>query len=366
MADITNVNIWTTPNDWTWDTLREWFKKINTNINNLNNDKVETSDFTDANIKTKYENNANTNAYTDAEKTKLAWIQSWATANSTDAFLLDRTNHTWTQSASTISDFDTAVSSNTDVSDNKANRNLLKVSNNDTTPNFLRTKLTAGTNITITEVNDWGNEFVQIDNTAPTGDGDVTYINTTKIDSTDGTNSNYWVLSWLVNGVNTLFTVSNWEYVSWTLKVSRNGKQLVQWDSEDWTETNPATWTFTFNTAPDNDEITVSYITQETNTWNLLFEKDIQNITGNYTVLSTDRNIFVDATAWNVTITLPAVADMDSLWLRFVKSDNTGNNVTIETPWSELISGTSSYTMSIPYEDIGVITNGANYFLISN
>ena len=41
MATITDVNVGTLPNDWTWDTLRDGFIKINTNTNNLNNDKLE-------------------------------------------------------------------------------------------------------------------------------------------------------------------------------------------------------------------------------------------------------------------------------------------------------------------------------------
>lgn len=61
-----------------------------------------------------------TNDYTDSEKTKLAGIEELATANSTDATLLDRANHTWTQTASTISDFDTEVSNNTSVVANTA------------------------------------------------------------------------------------------------------------------------------------------------------------------------------------------------------------------------------------------------------
>ncbi len=43
--------------------------------------------------------------YTTAEKTKLAGIEDGATANSTDAVLLNRSNHTGTQLANTISDF---------------------------------------------------------------------------------------------------------------------------------------------------------------------------------------------------------------------------------------------------------------------
>ena len=59
---------------------------------------------TDAQIKTAYENNANTNEYDDAEQSKLAGIASGATANDTDANLKARENHTGSQLASTISD----------------------------------------------------------------------------------------------------------------------------------------------------------------------------------------------------------------------------------------------------------------------
>ena len=77
-----------------------------------------------ADVKTLYESNANTNEYADAEQTKLAGIAAGATANSSDATLLGRANHTGTQTAATISDFDAEVSNNTDVAANTA-----KVSN---------------------------------------------------------------------------------------------------------------------------------------------------------------------------------------------------------------------------------------------
>lgn len=57
---------------------------------------------------------------TSAERTKLSGIATGATANQTDAYLLSRANHTGTQTASTISDFDTEVSNNTDVAANTA------------------------------------------------------------------------------------------------------------------------------------------------------------------------------------------------------------------------------------------------------
>lgn len=50
---------------------------------------------------------------TGADKTKLDGIATGATANSSDATLLARANHTGTQLAATISDFNTAVRTNT-------------------------------------------------------------------------------------------------------------------------------------------------------------------------------------------------------------------------------------------------------------
>jgi hypothetical protein len=52
---------------------------------------------------------ATTASYTTAEQSKLAGIAAGATVNSTDATLLARANHTGTQAASTISDFNTAA-----------------------------------------------------------------------------------------------------------------------------------------------------------------------------------------------------------------------------------------------------------------
>ena len=79
-----------------------------------------TADQTGAEIKTAYEGEADTNAFTDADHTKLDGIEASATANDTDANLKNRANHTGTQAASTISDFDTEVANNTAVAANTA------------------------------------------------------------------------------------------------------------------------------------------------------------------------------------------------------------------------------------------------------
>lgn len=59
-------------------------------------------------------------SYTTAEQTKLSGIETGATANDTDANLKTRSNHTGTQTAATISDFDTEVSNNASVVANTA------------------------------------------------------------------------------------------------------------------------------------------------------------------------------------------------------------------------------------------------------
>lgn len=57
------------------------------------------------------------NDYTNTEKTKLAGIEDGATQNETDAYLLDRTNHTGTQAISTIVGLQTALDNKADELD---------------------------------------------------------------------------------------------------------------------------------------------------------------------------------------------------------------------------------------------------------
>jgi hypothetical protein len=57
---------------------------------------------------------------TTAQTRTLLNVADGATANSSDATLLARANHTGTQTASTISDFDTEVANNTAVAANTA------------------------------------------------------------------------------------------------------------------------------------------------------------------------------------------------------------------------------------------------------
>lgn len=57
---------------------------------------------TAAQVKQLYESNPDTNAFTDSDEVKLGGIAAEATKNATDAFLLDRENHTGEQAISTV------------------------------------------------------------------------------------------------------------------------------------------------------------------------------------------------------------------------------------------------------------------------
>lgn len=103
---------------------------------------------------------ATTASFTTADETKLDGIAAGATANATDAALRDRSTHTGTQTAATISDFDTAA-------DARVTAGITGKLDTSAAPELIRdtigTALVAGTNITIT-VND-GSDTITIDAT---------------------------------------------------------------------------------------------------------------------------------------------------------------------------------------------------------
>ena len=99
----------------------------------------------------------------------------------------------------------------------------------------------------------------------PSGGGN-TIFNSIFVDQAAGASDTYGALGGTRNGSNTLFTVSQAAYATGTLKVWRNGQLQTQGTGDDWTETTPASGTFTFTVAPAaTDDITVEYQTVVTN-----------------------------------------------------------------------------------------------------
>ena len=60
-------------------------------------------------VKLRYEANPDTNAFTDAEQTKLAGVSAGATQNASDAALRDRATHTGTQAIATVTGLQAAL-----------------------------------------------------------------------------------------------------------------------------------------------------------------------------------------------------------------------------------------------------------------
>lgn len=82
-----------------WDvTNEEWVQQLGAS-----------TQLTGAQIKSEYEAQPDTNAYTDAEKSKLAGMEAQSTKNDTDSNLKNRANHTGTQAISTITGLQTAL-----------------------------------------------------------------------------------------------------------------------------------------------------------------------------------------------------------------------------------------------------------------
>jgi hypothetical protein len=103
-------------------------------------------------------------AMTDEDKTKLNGIDTGATANDTDANLKNRANHTGTQAASTISDFDTEVANNTAVQANTAKVGITTAQANAIVAN------TAKVGITTAQANAIVANTAKVSNATHTGD----------------------------------------------------------------------------------------------------------------------------------------------------------------------------------------------------
>lgn len=108
-----------------------------------------TADQTGAEIKAAYEGEADTNAYTDAERDKLAAIAEEATKNATDAQLRDRSTHTGTQAQSTIENLVDDLAAKIEAAD-LAYMSYIKRSSSDNTTD-LTTGVTLGWDVAIKE-----------------------------------------------------------------------------------------------------------------------------------------------------------------------------------------------------------------------
>lgn len=74
---------------------------------------------------------------------------------------------------------------------------------------------------------------------------------------------------------------------------------------------------------------------------------------------------YVDATSASVNLTLFSAVNRSGQRLTFIRTDNTGNTVTITPNGAQTIDGLSSYTLDSQYDWVTIVSDGANWFIHS-
>jgi len=196
------------------------------------------------------------------------------------------------------------------------------------------------------------------------GGGNTTNIttNTTKIDQAGGGTTTYGALAGLVNGSNTVYTVSNGAYVTGSLSVMLNGQDQALSSTGDYVETAPGSGTFTFAIAPPTGSIIIAqYITSATSTGNIY--NPISTKTTAYTISgATDSYIRADATSGAFNVTLPTASSFTGFEYIIKKTDVSANAVTVVGT----IDGVTNYLLSTQYKYLRVRSNGTNWDNVGN
>ena len=87
-------------------------------------------------------------------------------------------------------------------------------------------------------------------------------------------------------------------------------------------------------------------------------------VTQNYTVLATDHMIFVNASAGNITITLPTASGIIGRQYIIKRVDGTANNVTIDPNASETIEAASSKSL-MDQSSVVIVSDNSNWWITS-
>lgn len=103
----------------------------------------------------------------------------------------------------------------------------------------------------------------------------------------------------------------------------------------------------------------------------IVYVGDVVNIavpvtskTANYTALTSDQVILVDATSAAITITLPAASGASGTRFDIKKIDSSGNLVIIDANASETIDGSLTLEIVNQYDSVTIVSNGTSWFII--
>jgi len=72
----------------------------------------------------------------------------------------------------------------------------------------------------------------------------------------------------------------------------------------------------------------------------------------------------VDATAGDVTLTLPAAsASFRRSWI-ILKVDSTSHQITVATQGGDLLNGESSFSFDFPFDSVMIVCDGAAFYIV--
>jgi hypothetical protein len=122
------------------------------------------------------------------------------------------------------------------------------------------------------------------------------------------------------------------------------------------------------NTATDNGQVLqvngTAKISNTLTTAGNLFA--YVNKTSAYTLTATDQVVTADGTSGAFSITLPTSASKSGQTYTIKKIDASANAITVNTTSSQTIDGATTYSLATQYKYVTVISNGSNWFIISN
>jgi len=86
--------------------------------------------------------------------------------------------------------------------------------------------------------------------------------------------------------------------------------------------------------------------------------------TSNYTVTSSDTVIFADATAGNVTVTLPAASGLSGYRFYVKRIDGSVNSCSVARSGADTIDGQTSVSLDLQYTSLTLVSNGSAWYII--
>ena len=86
--------------------------------------------------------------------------------------------------------------------------------------------------------------------------------------------------------------------------------------------------------------------------------------TSNYTLVASDNVILGDASAGNVTITLPLASIATGYRFQIKKIDSSSNTVTLQRSGSDTIDGSTTAVISVQYVSLAIVSDGSNWYIV--